>query len=85
MTLWLDADATPRDVKDLVFRAADRLRLDTVLVAGHPGSTDRQLTVAELETLRNEVLPKTLLRSSELRGRYLQFAKTSQRPNVPTS
>ncbi|HEX5049410.1 MAG TPA: S46 family peptidase [Gammaproteobacteria bacterium] len=49
----------------------------TVLVAGHPGSTDRQLTVAELETLRNEVLPKTLLRSAELRGRYLQFAKTS--------
>jgi hypothetical protein len=50
---------------------------DTVLVAGHPGSTDRQLTVAELETLRNDVLPKTLLRSAELRGRYLQFAKTS--------
>lgn len=33
MTLWIDADATPRDVKDIVFRAADRLRLDTILVA----------------------------------------------------
>jgi uncharacterized protein len=33
MKLWLDADATPRDVKDIVFRAADRLRLETVLVA----------------------------------------------------
>jgi hypothetical protein len=47
-----------------------------VFVAGHPGSTDRQLTVAELKTLRDRVLPPTLLRASELRGRYLQFAKT---------
>lgn len=33
MTLWLDADAIPRDVKEIVFRAADRLQLETVLVA----------------------------------------------------
>ena len=32
-TLWIDADAAPRDVKDIVFRAAHRLTLDTVLVA----------------------------------------------------
>jgi uncharacterized protein YaiI (UPF0178 family) len=31
--LWIDADAAPRDVKDLCFRASDRLELDTVLVA----------------------------------------------------
>jgi uncharacterized protein len=31
--LWIDADAAPRDVKELVFRAAKRLRLETVLVA----------------------------------------------------
>ena len=44
MTLWIDADATPREVKDIVFRAAHRLSLTTVLVAngwvpippGHP-------------------------------------------------
>jgi len=47
-----------------------------VFVAGHPGSTNRLLTVAELQTLRNEVLPPELLRLAELRGRYLQFAKT---------
>ena len=42
--LWVDADATPRDVKEIVFRVAHRLTLDTVLVAnqrvpippGHP-------------------------------------------------
>lgn len=33
MRLWLDADAAPRDVKDICLRAAERLRLDTVLVA----------------------------------------------------
>lgn len=31
--IWLDADATPRDVKDIVFRAAHRLGIDTVVVA----------------------------------------------------
>lgn len=33
MRLWLDADAAPRDVKDICIRTAERLRLDTVLVA----------------------------------------------------
>ena len=33
MRLWIDADAAPREVKDICFRASDRLHLDTVLVA----------------------------------------------------
>jgi len=33
MKLWLDADAAPRDVKDVCFRASERLELETVLVA----------------------------------------------------
>lgn len=33
MRIWLDADATPRDVKEIVFRAARRLELQTILVA----------------------------------------------------
>ncbi|MDQ6885990.1 MAG: YaiI/YqxD family protein [Gemmatimonadota bacterium] len=44
MKLWVDADATPRDVKEVIFRAAIRLGLETILVAnqrvpippGHP-------------------------------------------------
>jgi len=44
MKLWIDADAAPRDVKEIVYRAARRLKLETVLVAnqrlsepfGHP-------------------------------------------------
>ncbi len=33
MRIWIDADAAPRDVKELVFRAAKRLAIETVLVA----------------------------------------------------
>jgi uncharacterized protein YaiI (UPF0178 family) len=31
--LWLDADAAPRDVKDICLRASDRLKIQTILVA----------------------------------------------------
>ena len=48
---------------------------ELVFVSGHPGSTDRQLTVEQLGLLRDATLPPALLRSSELRGRYIQFAK----------
>src|SRR4029078_4655459 len=33
LKIWIDADAAPRDVKELVFRAAKRLAIETVLVA----------------------------------------------------
>jgi uncharacterized protein YaiI (UPF0178 family) len=33
MKLWLDADAAPRDVKEVCLRAAERLRIETILVA----------------------------------------------------
>lgn len=33
MRIWVDADAAPRDVKELVFRAAKRLKVETILVA----------------------------------------------------
>ncbi len=33
MKIWIDADAAPREVKELVFRAATRLKMPVVLVA----------------------------------------------------
>ncbi len=47
-----------------------------VFVTGHPGNTDRLLTTEELISARNAYLPLWLLRYAELRGRYIQFAKT---------
>lgn len=33
MKIWIDADAAPREVKEIIFRAAKRLKVETVLVA----------------------------------------------------
>ncbi len=49
-----------------------------VLVSGHPGSTERLDTRAELAFQRDLVLPNWLLRYSELRGRYIQYGKGSE-------
>lgn len=35
MVVWVDADACPTQIKDILFRAADRVRVQTVLVANH--------------------------------------------------
>jgi hypothetical protein len=48
---------------------------DPVFVVGHPGSTQRLLTVSDLEFLREVTLPVALFRNQELRGRYIQFSK----------
>jgi V8-like Glu-specific endopeptidase len=50
---------------------------EPVFVAGHPGTTQRLLTVAQLKTQRDVFLPFWLLRFSELRGRMIQYSKTS--------
>ena len=50
---------------------------EPVFVAGHPGTTERLLTIAQLKTQRDVFLPFWLLRYSELRGRLAQYSKTS--------
>jgi hypothetical protein len=48
-----------------------------VFVAGDPGATARLQTRAQLEFDRDVSLPVSLLRASELRGRYIQFGKNN--------
>ncbi|MEO8464595.1 MAG: YaiI/YqxD family protein [Gammaproteobacteria bacterium] len=35
MIVWVDADACPAQVKEILFRAAERVHVETVLVANH--------------------------------------------------
>ncbi|MBP1634800.1 MAG: hypothetical protein H6Q10_1374 [Acidobacteria bacterium] len=50
---------------------------EATFVAGHPGTTQRLMTVAQLKTQRDVFLPFWLIRFSELRGRLAQYSKTS--------
>jgi hypothetical protein len=50
---------------------------EPVFVAGHPGTTQRLMTVSQLKTQRDLMLPFWLLRFSELRGRLIQYSKAS--------
>ena len=36
MKIWVDADACPVVIKDILFRAAERTRIETILVANQP-------------------------------------------------
>ena len=35
MKIWIDADACPKVIKEIIFRAAERLKIETCLVANH--------------------------------------------------
>ena len=39
MQIWVDADACPREIKELLFRAANRTKTKITLVANQPMST----------------------------------------------
>jgi hypothetical protein len=61
----------------LIWSAAPPKEGQPTFVAGNPGSTQRLLTVAQLETLRDVNLPEILIQFSELRGRLVRFSESS--------
>ncbi|WP_370545398.1 S46 family peptidase [Caulobacter sp. 17J80-11] len=50
---------------------------EPTFVAGNPGSTSRLKTVAQLDAERDWMLPATIKRLSELRGRLIRYAEES--------
>ncbi|WP_297509603.1 S46 family peptidase [uncultured Caulobacter sp.] len=66
--------ATPRFLKWREHAPTDG---EVSFIVGNPGSTDRQLTVAQLETQRDLTLPFGQLQRAELRGRLTQFSTES--------
>lgn len=76
MQIWVDADACPRDAKDLVFRAAIRMKIATRLVANAamrlPRSTwitidlvDKGLNVAD-DFIAENVTPGDLVVTADI-------------------
>ncbi|MFU8896679.1 MAG: S46 family peptidase [Gammaproteobacteria bacterium] len=60
----------------LAWRKAGPAAADPVLITGHPGRTNRSLTMSQLRILRDIQYPDFLLRAAELRGRMLEWQKT---------
>lgn len=54
MKIWIDADACPAAVKEIVIRAAERLRVEAVFVANKP------ITLPRSPLLRSVQVPKGL-------------------------
>ncbi|MSP63062.1 MAG: S46 family peptidase [Myxococcales bacterium] len=50
---------------------------DLAFVSGHPGGTERQLTIAQLEYQRDVAMPDRLLRMAETRGVLTEFQRRS--------
>ncbi len=48
MKIWIDADACPKTVKEIIFRAAQRLKIETCLVANHDMQIPRSSLISKV-------------------------------------
>jgi hypothetical protein len=58
----------------LRYAAQDAQPGDLTFTSGHPGSTNRLITLAHLEFWRDVILPSAIFRNSELRGILTEFS-----------
>ncbi|HEY5072448.1 MAG TPA: S46 family peptidase [Caulobacteraceae bacterium] len=74
--LRLYVDGAPAPTPDhLRWNPASPTAGEPVFIVGNPGSTSRLLTAEQLGSVRDVILPQTLLRLSELRGRLIAFGE----------
>ncbi len=66
MQIWIDADACPKPVKEILFRAADRVKTSLVLVANQP------MQVPPSHYIRSMVVPSGMDVADETIVRLLQ-------------
>ena len=48
MNVWVDADACPRPIKEMLYRAAERVQIEVVLVANQAMRTPRNVHVRSI-------------------------------------
>lgn len=65
----------------LTWSAAAPKAGELTFVAGNPGTTNRLLTMSQLETYRDIMIPVGQLQRSELRGRLIQFGEQGREQN----
>jgi len=74
-------DGKPAVVRDYFgLRADGPVAGEPVFVVGHPGSTQRELPVSRLATLRDFQLPDALMRLAEYRGVLEEYRATGPEP-----
>ena len=72
-------DGKPLAVKDFFpINPAGAAEGELVMTLGHPGTTQRLLTVAQLETQRDAVLPPRLMLAHEYRGVLLEYSRRGE-------
>jgi len=67
MKIWVDADACPKAIKDILFRVAERLSITTTLVANHTLQTPPSRYIQFLQVLAgfdvadNEIVKRLII------------------------
>ncbi len=65
-TIWVDADACPKAIKEILFRTAIRLKIPVILVANQPMETPRSSYIRSIQVAAGfDVADNHILQQSE--------------------